>query len=69
MKLNNKVFEVWLRWAVGNLLTAIVIIGKSPLEFTGADWKHALNAVWLAFVPLAIKWANPKNDFTMTVKK
>ena len=69
MKFNKKVLEVWAKWAVGNLLTAIVVIGKSPLDFTGADWKHAANAVWLALVPVVLACANPKNDLTMTVKK
>lgn len=69
MKFNNKVLEVWAKWTVGNLLTAIVVIGKSPLDFTGADWKHAANALWLALVPVIIKWANPKDALTMTVPK
>jgi len=46
-----------------------VIIGKSPLEFSSSDWKHAANALWLALVPVVIAWANPKNELTMTVKK
>ena len=69
MKFNNKVLEMWAKWVVGNLFTAIVIIGKSPLDFTTADWKHAANALWLAIVPVVIAWANPKHDLTMTVKK
>ena len=69
MKFNNKVLEVWAKWAVGNLVTAIVIIGKSPLDFTTSDWKHAANALWLALVPVAIKWANPKDELTMTKPK
>ena len=69
MKFNNKVLEVWAKWAVGNLVTAIVIIGKSPLDFTTSDWKHAANALWLALVPVVIKWANPKDELTMTKPK
>ena len=69
MKINKKVFEVWAKWFVGNLLTAIVVIGKSPLDFSTSDWKHAANAVWLALVPVIIKWANPKDELTMTVQK
>ena len=69
MKFNNKVLEVWAKWAVGNLLTAIVVIGKSPLDFSAHDWKSAANALWLALVPVIMKWANPKDDLTMTVKK
>lgn len=69
MKFNKKVLDVWAKWAVGNLVTAIVIIGKSPLDFTTSDWKHAANALWLALVPVAIKWANPKDALTMTKPK
>jgi hypothetical protein len=69
MKFNNKVLEMWSKWFVSNLLTAIVIIGKSPLDFTSTDWKHAANTIWLALVPVVIAWANPKNELTMTVKK
>jgi len=69
VNINKKVFEVWAKWFVGNLLTAVVVIGKSPLDFSTADWKSAANAVWLALVPVIIAWANPKNDLTMTIKK
>lgn len=69
MKFNNKVLEMWAKWVVGNLFTAIVIIGKSPLDFTTADWKHAANALWLAVVPVVIAWANPKHDLTITKPK
>lgn len=69
MKFNKKVLEMWAKWVVGNLFTAIVIIGKSPLDFTTADWKHAANALWLAVVPVVIAWANPKHDLTITKPK
>ena len=69
MKFNNKVAELWAKWFVGNLLTAVVIIGKSPLDFTSTDWKHAANTIWLALVPVIMAWVNPKHELTMTVKK
>lgn len=69
MKFNQKVLEMWAKWVVGNFLTAIVVIGKAPFEFTSTDWKHTLNIVWLALVPVVLAWANPKHDLTMTVKK
>jgi hypothetical protein len=34
MKLNNKALEMWGKWFAGNAVTALVIIGKSPLDFT-----------------------------------
>ena len=69
MKFNNKVLDMWAKWFVGNALTAVVVIGKFPLDFTTSDWKHAANAIWLAVVPVLLAWANPKNELTMTVKK
>ena len=69
MKFNNKVLEMWAKWFISNAVTAIVIIGKSPIDFSVSDWKHAANAIWLAVVPVIVAWANPKNDLTMTVKK
>ena len=69
MKINNKVIEMWAKWFVSNALTAVVIIGKSPLDFSGSDWKHAANALWLAIVPVVIAWANPKHNLTMTTAK
>jgi hypothetical protein len=69
MKFNNKVLEMWAKWFVSNALTAVVIIGKSPLDFTGSDWKHAANALWLAIVPVVIAWANPNHKLTMTTAK
>lgn len=69
MKLNNKVLQMWSKWFVSNAITAVVIIGKSPLDFNSTDWKHALNTVWLSVVPVLVAWANPKHDLTMTVTK
>ena len=69
VKFNNKVLEVWAKWFVGNAVTAIMVIGKFPLDFTASDWKSAANAVWVSLVPVIIKWANPKDALTLTVKK
>jgi len=69
MKLNNKALEMWGKWFAGNAVTALVIIGKSPLDFTGSDWKHAANTIWLAILPVVIAWVNPKHDLTMTTPK
>lgn len=69
MKFNIKVLTVWAQWLTGIVVGTIYGIGKFPLDLTGADWKHVFNAVWLSAVPVLLKWANPRNDFTMTVKK
>ena len=69
MKFNSKVLDMWGKWFIGNAVTAFVIIGKSPLDFTGSDWKHAANTIWLAILPVVIAWVNPKHDLTMTTPK
>ena len=69
MKFNTKALEMWGKWFVGNAITALVIIGKSPLDFTGSDWKHAANTIWLAVLPVVLAWVNPKNSLTMTTPK
>lgn len=69
MKFNKKIVETWSKYLVFSFITAIGIIGKSPLEFNGHDWKQCINAVWISLVPVIIKWANPKDEMTLTVKK
>lgn len=69
MKFNEKVLEVWAKWFVGMVMASIVTIGKFPFDMTSADWKSVANTLWLALVPVVVKWVNPKDDLTMTVKK
>jgi hypothetical protein len=69
MKFNKKIVETWGKYLVYSFVMAIGIIGKSPLDFTGHDWKQCINAVWISLVPVIIKWANPKDEMTLTVKK
>jgi hypothetical protein len=68
MKLNLKVLEVWGKYLTYSAVMAIGIIGKSPLDFTGHDWKQCVNAVWISLVPVIIKWANPKDEMTLLKK-
>jgi hypothetical protein len=68
MKLNAKLFEVWGKYLVYSAIMAIGIIGKSPLDFTGHDWKQTVNAVWISLVPVIIKWANPNDEMTLLKK-
>ena len=69
MKINTKMFEVWGKYLVYSAVMAIIgIIGKSPLDFTGHDWKQCVNAIWISLVPVIIKWANPKDEMTFLKK-
>lgn len=69
MKINSKIFSTWGKYVAYSAIMAIGIIGKSPLDFTGRDWKQTLNAVWISLVPVIIAWANPKHDLTLTKPK
>ena len=68
MKINHKIFEVWGKYLTYSAVMAVGIIGKSPLDFTGHDWKQTVNAVWISLVPVIIKWANPKDEMTLLKK-
>ena len=69
MKFNTKMLETWFKYLVFSFISAIGIIGKSPLDFTSHDWKQCVNAIWISLVPVIIKWANPKDEMTLTKKK
>ena len=69
MKINNKVFETWAKWTLGMVVSSIVTIGKFPLDLTSSDWKQVANSLWIALLPVLIKWLNPKDEMTLTVKK
>lgn len=69
MKFNNKVLETWAKWTLGMVASSIATIGKFPLDLTASDWKHVANSLWVALLPVLIKWVNPKDEMTLTVKK
>jgi hypothetical protein len=58
----------YLRALLATVLTAIFTVGKLPLEFTAQDWYGVLNAVWIAVIPVAIRWLNP-NDTAFGITK
>lgn len=69
MKFNTKMLDVWAKWTVGMVASSIATIGKFPLDLTSADWKKVANSLWVALLPVIIKWVNPKDALTLTVKK
>lgn len=69
MKFNVDVLKVWAKWTIGMVASSIATIGKFPFDLTASDWKHVANSLWVALLPVVIKWVNPKDDLTMTVKK
>lgn len=59
--MNKAMLASYGRSLLATALTALLALGKSPIDFTVADWKTALNAVWIAFIPVLIRALNP-ND-------
>lgn len=68
MKFNVQVLEVWLKWTVGMVASSIATIGKFPLDLTSADWKKVANSLWVALLPVIMKWWK-EDDFTLRAPK
>ena len=47
---------------LATVLGAVFAIGKLPFEFTAADWRTAANAIWIAVIPVAIRFLNPNDS-------
>ena len=56
------------RSLLATCLTALMVVGKLPYEFTATDWSTVANAVWVAFIPVLIRALNP-NDAEFGIKK
>jgi hypothetical protein len=54
------------RALLGTVLTAIFVVAQSsqklPFEFSAQDWYAVANAVWIAVVPVAMRYLNPKDS-------
>lgn len=59
--MTKKILISYLQNLAATALTAALAIGKSPLDFTNADFKMIVNAVWIAFIPVVIR-ALSKSD-------
>jgi hypothetical protein len=66
MKINTAAIASYARSFLAVAITAIVSIGKSPIDFSSHDWKHAANAIWIATIPVIIRAVNPKDTLTIT---
>lgn len=51
----------WAKFFAYTLFVAMATLAKSPIDYTNADLKQLLNAVWFAFLPVVIKALNPKD--------
>lgn len=68
MKFNTQVLKVWAKWAVGMVASSIATIGKFPLDMTSSDWKKVANSLWVALLPVLIKWYK-EEDFNFRAAK
>jgi hypothetical protein len=66
--MNLSVLASYGRSFLATTLTAIFAIGKLPTEFTAADWGLVCNAIWIAVIPVIIRYLNP-NDSAFGIKK
>lgn len=59
--MNTALLASYARALLATALTAILTIDKSPLDFTGSDWKLAANSIIIAIIPVVLRWLNPKD--------
>ncbi len=65
MKLNKSAIDSYGRHLLGAVVSAIAAIstltGQSPIDFTSGDWWAVANSVWIAVVPVAMRYFNGKD--------
>lgn len=66
--MNKAMLWSYGRALIATVLTAIFAVGKLPFEFTAQDWYGVANAVWIAVIPVAIRYFN-KNDSAFGITK
>ena len=54
--------------AVGIVFAVSQTAGKLPWEFSAQDWYSVANAIWVAVIPVAIRFLN-KNDSAFGITK
>lgn len=58
----NPVLKSYLRALLATALTAMLALGKTPLQFTPDDWMLVANTVWLSFIPVVIRALDPNDN-------
>lgn len=65
MKINKAVIESYGRHLLGAAISAVATIsaltGISPLEFNAEEWWTVANAIWVAALPVALRYLNTKD--------
>lgn len=64
--MNLSMLASYGRSLLATVLTAIFAVsqavGKLPFEFSAQDWYSIANAVWIAVIPVAIRFLNPSDS-------
>jgi hypothetical protein len=65
MTVNKALLESYLRHLGGALFSAIATVstltGQSPLDFSSGDWYAVANALWVAILPVLVRFFNKKD--------
>ena len=66
MKINSAMIQSYVRNLVGQVFTAITIVGaangiSNPADFHGKQWALVANALWGSLVPVALRYVNKKD--------
>jgi hypothetical protein len=66
--MNKALWASYGRPLLATILASIFAAGKLPFEMTSQDWYGVANAVWIAVIPVAIRFLNP-NDQAFGITK
>lgn len=58
----NPILKSYLRSLIATSLVAMMAIGKTPFEFSLAEWLNVANAIWVAFIPVVIRALDPSDS-------
>ena len=65
MNINKAILESYLRHLGGAIFSAIATVsaltGQSPVEFGSDDWYAVANALWVAVLPVLVRYFNKKD--------
>jgi hypothetical protein len=53
---------------IGIVFAVSQTVGKLPFEFSAQDWYAVANAIWVALIPVALRYLNP-NDTAFGIVK
>jgi len=54
--MNKAMIYSYLRSFLATALGAVFAIGKLPFDFTAGDWRAVANSIWIAVIPVAIRY-------------